>query len=247
VSSDFIQYCCDHSIIALCLPPHSTHLLQPLDVGVFGPLAKAYKKLVHEHSRYGAVNISKVDFLHYYHKARSTAITTRNVLSAWRAAGLIPYDPSVITSNLPRPTTPPFASLTNSNGVQVNITVTPHTAIRINQFVDEVLAGMTPSLHSHVLGLKDTALTAVADRAVLRQTNQELLEKQQQRRKNQSRKAVGGARVLTVNEGRAMMQEEEDRAKELATKSARYHALRGKVGFAKLVWKEMAMDYSVFM
>ena len=43
------------------------------------------------------------------------------------------------------------------------------------------------------------------------------------------------------------MQEEEDRVKELATKSARYQALRGKVAFAKLVWKELAMDYSVFM
>jgi hypothetical protein len=33
----------------------------------------------------------------------------------------------------------------------------------------------------------------------------------------------------------------------LAIKSARYHALRGKVEFAKLVWKKMAMNYSVFM
>jgi len=31
------------------------------------------------------------------------------------------------------------------------------------------------------------------------------------------------------------MQKEEDKAKELATKLARYHALRGKVRFAKLV------------
>jgi len=31
------------------------------------------------------------------------------------------------------------------------------------------------------------------------------------------------------------MQKEEDRAKKLAIKSARYHALRGKVEFAKLV------------
>jgi len=228
VSSDFIQYCCDHSIIALCLPPHSTHLLQPLNVEVFNPLAKAYKKLVYEHSRYDAVNVSKVDFLHYYQKARSTAITTKNVLSAWWAAELVLYDPSIITSNLSWPTTSLFASFTNFNEVQINITVTPHTATWINQFVNEVLAGMTPSLHSHILGLKDTALTAVTDRAVLWQTNQELLEKQQQQQKKKSWKGVENARVLTVNEGRAIMQKEEDRAKELAIKSARYHALRGK-------------------
>lgn len=33
---------------------------------------------------------------------------------------------------------------------------------------------------------------------------------------------------------------------ELANKTARYHASRGKVGVAKLVWKEMPMDNSVF-
>ncbi len=247
VSSDFIQYCCDHSIVALCLPPHSTHLLQPLDVGVFGPLSKAYKKCVHLHSRYGAVNVNKLDFLRYYQEARSTAITTHNILSAWRGAGLIPFNPSVIISRLPRPKTPPYTSFTNSNGVQVDIAVTPSTATRINQFVNEILAGMTPSLHTHVLGLKDTALTAVADRTVLQRTNQELLDKQKQQRKKQSRKGVGNARVLTVDKGRALIQEAEDRVKELANKTARYHALRGKVGFAKLVWKEMPMDDSVFM
>ncbi len=43
------------------------------------------------------------------------------------------------------------------------------------------------------------------------------------------------------------MQKEENKVKELTIKSARYHALRGKVEFLKLVWKEMAMNYSVFM
>jgi len=247
VSTDFIQYCCDHSIVALCLPPHSTHLLQPLGVGVFGPLSKAYKKCVHFHSRYEVINVNKLNFLRYYQEARLTAITTQNVLSAWRSAGLIPYNPSVVTSKLPRPKTPPYASFTNSNGVQVNIAVTPSAATRINQFVDEILAGMTPSLHTRVLGLKDTALTAVADRTILQRTNQELLDKQKQQRKKQSRKGVRNARVLTVNKSRAMMREAEDKAKELANKTARYHALRGKVGFAKLVWKEMPMDNSVFM
>ncbi len=94
---------------------------------------------------------------------------------------------------------------------------------------------MTPSLHTCVLGLKDTALTAVADRTVLQRTNQELLDKQKQQRKKQSQKGVENAQVLTVDKGRAMMQEAEEKAKELADKTARYHALRGKVGFAKLV------------
>ena len=46
VSIEFVQYCQDHNIVPLCLPPHSTYYLQPLDVGVFGPLASAYRTLV---------------------------------------------------------------------------------------------------------------------------------------------------------------------------------------------------------
>jgi len=55
----------------------------------------------------------------------------------------------------------------NFNEVQVNIAVTPSTATQINQFVNEIIVDMTSSLYTHVLGLKDTALTAVTDRTVL--------------------------------------------------------------------------------
>jgi len=128
-----------------------------------------------------------------------------------------------------------------------NIAVTPSTATQINQFVNEILADMTLLLHTRVLGLKDTALTAVTDRTILQQTNQKLLDKQKQQQKKQSWKGVENAQVLTVDKSRAMMQKTEDKVKELADKTARYDALRGKVEFVKLVWKEMPMDNSVFM
>jgi hypothetical protein len=32
---EFIQYCEAHKIIPFCLPPHTTHILQPLDVVLF--------------------------------------------------------------------------------------------------------------------------------------------------------------------------------------------------------------------
>jgi hypothetical protein len=41
-SLDFQQYCKDHKVITLCMPPHSSHLLQPLNVGCFSPLKTAY-------------------------------------------------------------------------------------------------------------------------------------------------------------------------------------------------------------
>lgn len=35
-------------IIVLCLPPHTTHILQPCDVGMFGLLASHYWKIAME-------------------------------------------------------------------------------------------------------------------------------------------------------------------------------------------------------
>ncbi|PWW76365.1 CENP-B protein [Tuber magnatum] len=39
---EFFDYCLNAKIIPFCLPAHSTHLLQPLDVGIFGPLQRHY-------------------------------------------------------------------------------------------------------------------------------------------------------------------------------------------------------------
>jgi len=36
-TKEFLDYCDQHKIIVFCLPPDSSHLLQPLDVVVFQP------------------------------------------------------------------------------------------------------------------------------------------------------------------------------------------------------------------
>ena len=38
VTWEFLLYCLQHRIIPFCLPSHTTHKLQPLDVAVFSPL-----------------------------------------------------------------------------------------------------------------------------------------------------------------------------------------------------------------
>ena len=43
VTGEAIDFCIRHNMKLICLPSHSTHLLQPLDVGVFLPLATYHK------------------------------------------------------------------------------------------------------------------------------------------------------------------------------------------------------------
>jgi len=73
---NFIQYCCDHSIVTLYLSLYSTHLLQSLNIEVFKSLSKIYKKCIYTYLHYKIININKLNFLCYYQKIKSTAIIT---------------------------------------------------------------------------------------------------------------------------------------------------------------------------
>jgi hypothetical protein len=57
------------------MPSHLSHLLQPLDVGCFGPLKQAYGGLVKVKMRLGFYYINKHDFLQAYPKARDKVFT----------------------------------------------------------------------------------------------------------------------------------------------------------------------------
>ena len=56
-----VKTCMDNNIRLICLPPHTSHALQPLDVGVFGPLKKAWRHAVRR----------------FYAESRQTAITNQ--------------------------------------------------------------------------------------------------------------------------------------------------------------------------
>src|SRR5947199_5347512 len=71
VTADFIQFAIDKRIILLCFPPHTTHLLQPLDVGVFGPYQHYYGRAVDNAVRGGLTGINKAIFLQLLKTARA--------------------------------------------------------------------------------------------------------------------------------------------------------------------------------
>ena len=47
----------------MCLPPHTTHILQPLDVGVYGPVKKAWRGILKAYkTRTLGANVTKEEF-----------------------------------------------------------------------------------------------------------------------------------------------------------------------------------------
>ena len=86
------QYCLEYSIIMLCLPPYSSHLLQPLDSGCFSVLSRSYGKLVEELISLGVNHIDKQEFISLYQKARVEALNENNIRSGFAAIGLVPHE-----------------------------------------------------------------------------------------------------------------------------------------------------------
>jgi hypothetical protein len=97
---EFEDFCKAHHIITLCMPPHSSHLLQPLDVGCFGPLKKAYGKEYGELIRCHINHITKLEFLPAFRAAFDKAITMDNIRGCFRGSGLLPLNPDTIVSKL---------------------------------------------------------------------------------------------------------------------------------------------------
>lgn len=99
-TAQFELYCQENNIVTLCMPAHSSHLLQPLDVGCFAPLKKAYGKQIEGLMRNGINHITKVEFLPAFRAAFDASITPDNIRGGFRGAGLIPYDPEAVISKL---------------------------------------------------------------------------------------------------------------------------------------------------
>lgn len=63
ISTKFIQFTRKHKMVCLCLPAHSIHLLQLLDIDIFSLLKQNYKTLLAEKTQFITYNIDKTDFV----------------------------------------------------------------------------------------------------------------------------------------------------------------------------------------
>lgn len=110
-SAEFEQFCQNKDIVTLCIPAHSSHILQPLDVCCFAPLKQAYSQQVEGFIRLNINHIAKHHFLSAFKNAYNVAITEKNIISAFENTGLVPFNPKVVLSVLDirlRTPTPPL-------------------------------------------------------------------------------------------------------------------------------------------
>ena len=100
ITADIIAFCIKHFIDLLILPPHSSHILQPLDISMFAPLKRALTYETDAHFRLNSERISRVKWTDIYIRAREKAFITQNILSGWKNTGLMPLNPITILEKL---------------------------------------------------------------------------------------------------------------------------------------------------
>jgi hypothetical protein len=117
LTPQFDQICTENHIIPVCMPPHSSHLLQPLDVSCFAVLKRQYGQLVEQRMRLGFNHIDKHDFLTAFPTARTMAYKAENIRNGFAATGLVPFNPDRVYQQLDiqiRTPTPPRSQGSNS-------------------------------------------------------------------------------------------------------------------------------------
>jgi hypothetical protein len=102
-------------MVLMILPPHSSHLTQPLDVGLFGPLKKLLASKLEPLIRTGISRIHKPEFTRGFIQAHQDAFKESNVLSGFSGTGIHPFHCSKVLRQVQKSpsvqrATPPIAT-----------------------------------------------------------------------------------------------------------------------------------------
>ena len=213
-STAFELYCQNHSIITLYMPPHSSHYLQPLDVGCFGPLKQAYGRQIEDLIRAHITHISKLEFLCAFREAFSTSMTENNIQGGFAGAGLNPFNPERVLSKLdvqlrtPTPTGPP--SVLANPWVSKTPQNPPETDSQ-SKLIKDRIANHQNSSPTSILAAVDQftkgTLTIMHQMALLHTENSSLRKANEalskRRRAKRTRVQLGGS--LTVQDAQSLL------------------------------------------
>jgi len=98
----FLSHCLKHDIQVILLLPHTSHLLQLLDISIFSPL-KHYlswnlDKLIHTR----IAKVEKCEWVECFVKACPLALTSKNIQSGFKATSIYPpVDHSKVLDKFP--------------------------------------------------------------------------------------------------------------------------------------------------
>ncbi|EED14743.1 pogo transposable element, putative [Talaromyces stipitatus ATCC 10500] len=215
LTPEFDRTCTENNIIPICMPPHSSHLLQPLDVGCFAVLKRYYGQVVEQRMRLGFNHIDKMDFLTAFPQARTVAYKAQSIQNSFAATGLVPFNPDRVLQylniQLKTPTPPPSrSSNTASSCLQTpqNIRQFVRQSTTINKHINERTGNQNQEINQAVIRLSKAYEILANDTLLVRKENHDLRaanEKEKQKRQK-SKKQISIEHGITSEEAQALVQ-----------------------------------------
>lgn len=196
----------------------------------------AYREQVERLERGCVGAIGKEHFTYLYSPARDQAFTSRNIRAGWSRAGLFPFNPAKVLSDIPKPLAGLSAPATNEMEgdacMQDQVPQTPVTPITANavaslhnlikQDTHVVDEASRQRLQRRIQKLTNATQLSFAERALLEEQNQFFTEINNEAKVRRSTKSImletGSARVVSYEH---LVEAREDRASKDAEKEAR--------------------------
>ena len=90
------EFCQAHGIILYCLLPHSSHMLQPLDVAVFKTVKSQWNESLEKFQKKHRMAMKRFNFFQVFDECWKKARSPENAVSGFRKCGLVPFDPEAV-------------------------------------------------------------------------------------------------------------------------------------------------------
>jgi hypothetical protein len=218
LTDDVVQYCWDNFIIPFCLPAHSTHYTQPLDVTCFQPLKKHHRNVVDTAVRAGDTKFNRREFLAAFDGIRKQTFTPTIIRHAFRDCGIWPLNAELVLAGMPEDdieeVTPLGAAAAAVDDKEVDLQVTPKTIKQMSVFARQLEEKL---LENEATGVSSLSFMKFAKAALTRAHSGELCEQQltgvlekvsgRAKRARLSGKHVSKTGIITVARGRRELSE----------------------------------------
>ena len=97
ISIEVIKLARENDVHLLCLPAHTTHILQPLDVGVFKSFKAHFSKACHKYLAANPGRVITTDIIAaLVGEAWPLSVTPLNIMSGFKKCGIYPINPGEV-------------------------------------------------------------------------------------------------------------------------------------------------------
>ncbi|EED11907.1 conserved hypothetical protein [Talaromyces stipitatus ATCC 10500] len=226
LTAEFDRICTENNIIPICMPPHSSHILQPLDVGCFAVLKRHYGQLVEQRMRLGFNHIDKMDFLMAFPQARTVAYKAQTIRNSFTATGLVPFNPDRVIQQLniqlKTPTPPPSrSSNTQSSCLQTpqNIRQFVRQSTTITKRINERTGSPNQVIDQAIMRMSKAYETTMNDLVLVQKENRDLraAHGKEKQKRQKSKKQISIEHGITGEEAQALVQDQVEASQAVTT------------------------------